>query len=299
MINERSEAVKKEEHPWAWWGCFICSRPLFIVFEDAPMLTKRRNANILSLLNIHDKTFSFPIFVILTERIHGRQPTQNNLMMISGLSMLMRGSMRQRPTNDPRSHIEQYFDTMMQRAFTLPYAGIDLTLQTDIMVIEVPVPVDRRFKYSHEKKVEEDEKAEMRVKHIKEMEFFLRAHHLYCPDVEKIRYLDLKRVKNMLSVIRMAYSLQASKGLTYVKEGDIYDVYNKAKDTIVRRGKPVYVSDNPSDTPYAVIDRQNIEYALKVAYNTQKESQPDSAQEVAMGGEVKGRSARATRARSD
>ena len=34
MINERSEAVKKEEHPWAWWGCFICSRPLFIVFED-------------------------------------------------------------------------------------------------------------------------------------------------------------------------------------------------------------------------------------------------------------------------
>ena len=54
-----------------------------------------------------------------------------------------------------------------------------------------------------------------------------------------------------------------------------------------------------SDTPYAVIDRQNIEYALKVAYNTQKESQPDSAQEVAMGGEVKGRSARATRARSD
>ena len=293
MINERSEAVKKEEHPWAWWGCFICSRPLFIVFEDAPMLTKRRNANILSLLNIHDKTFSFPIFVILTERIHGRQPTQNNLMMISGLSMLMRGSMRQRPTNDPRSHIEQYFDTMMQRAFTLPYAGIDLTLQTDIMVIEVPVPVDSRFKYSH------DEKAEMRVKHIKEMEFFLRAHHLYCPDVEKIRYLDLKRVKNMLSVIRMAYSLQASKGLTYVKEGDIYDVYNKAKDTIVRRGKPVYVSDNPSDTPYAVIDRQNIEYALKVAYNTQKESQPDSAQEVAMGGEVKGRSARATRARSD
>ena len=103
----------------------------------------------------------------------------------------------------------------------------------------------------------------------------------------------------MLSVIRMAYSLQASKGLTYVKEGDIYDVYNKAKDTIVQRGKPVYVSDNPSDTPYAVIDRQNIEYALKVADNTQKESQPDSAQEVAMGGEVKGRSARATRARSD
>ena len=168
----------------------------------------------------------------------------------------------------------------MERAFTLPYSGIDLTLQTDIMVIEVPVPVDSKYKYSYDKKVEEDDKAAMRVKHIKELEFFLRAHHLYCPEIDKIRYLDLKRIKNWLSIIRMAYSLQASKGLRYVREDEIFDVYNKSKDSIVRTGKPVYVSENPGDTLYAVMDRKCLEYALKVSYNTQKESQPDSSQEV-------------------
>ena len=29
-----------------------------------------------------------------------------------------------------------------------------------------------------------------------------------------------------------------------------------------------------------MIDRKNIEYALKVCFNTQKEAQPDSSQEV-------------------
>lgn len=243
------------------------------------MIIKRRNANILSLLNVQDKTFAFPLFVILTEKAHARQQAQNNVMMLSGLSMLMRGPMRQRG-GDSRSHIEQYFDSVMERAFTLPYSGIDLALQTDIMVIEVPVPLDSKYKYSFEKKVEEDEKAAMRVKHIKELEFFLRAHHLYCPDTAHIRYLDLKRIKTWLSIIRMSYSLQASRGLMYVRESEIYDVYNKSKDTITRTGKPVYVSENPADTLYAVIDRKNIEYALKVNYNTQKESQPDSSQEV-------------------
>ena len=42
----------------------------------------------------------------------------------------------------------------------------------------------------------------------------------------------------------------------------------------------VYVSENPGDTLYAVMDRKCLEYALKVSYNTQKESQPDSSQEI-------------------
>lgn len=284
ILSERNENMKQVENPYSIILSFITRRPLFIVFEDAPLLIKRRNANILSLLSVHDKIFSYPLFIILTEKSHGRQQAQNNVMMLGGLSMLMRAPVRQR-SGDGRSHIEQYFDSVMERAFTLPYSGIDLTLQTDIMVIEVPVPVDSKYKYSYDKKVEEDDKAAMRVKHIKELEFFLRAHHLYCPEIDKIRYLDLKRIKNWLSIIRMAYSLQASKGLRYVREDEIFDVYNKSKDSIVRTGKPVYVSENPGDTLYAVMDRKCLEYALKVSYNTQKESQPDSSQEV---GQVEG-----------
>ncbi len=168
--------MQQVENPYSIILSFITRRPLFIVFEDAPLLIKRRNANILSLLSVHDKIFSYPLFIILTEKSHGRQQAQNNVMMLGGLSMLMRAPVRQR-SGDGRSHIEQYFDSVMERAFTLPYSGIDLTLQTDIMVIEVPVPVDSKYKYSYDKKVEEDDKAAMRVKHIKELEFFLRAHH--------------------------------------------------------------------------------------------------------------------------
>ena len=186
-----------------------------------------------------------------------------------------------RPRLDSRSHIEQYFDNVMKKSFTLPYPGTDITVPSDIMVIDVPVPQDTKYKYSYEKRVEEDEKQAMRNKHIKELEFFLRAHQLYCPDTHSVRYLDLKRIKYWLPIIRMAYSLQASRGMTYVKEQDIYDVYNKSKDSIVITGKQVYVSENPGDTLYGVVDRKCIEYALKVAYNTQKEAQPDTSQEVA------------------
>lgn len=230
---------------------------------------------------MQDKTYAFPLFVILTEKIHARvPPPTNDIMMLGGLSMnvIMSGAIR--PRSDGRSHIEQYFDSVMEKSFKLPYPNSDITLQNDIMVIEVPVPVDTKFKYSFEKKMEEDEKNAMRQKHIKELEFFLRANHCYCSDVQHVRYLDMKRIKYWLPVVRMAYALQAAKSLQYVKESEIYDVYSKAHDSIVHTGKPIYVSENSGDTPYAVIDRKNIEYALKVAFNTQKETQPDSSQEV-------------------
>lgn len=257
------------------------SEPLFILFEDAPSIIRRRNANILSLLNVQDKSFAFPLFIILTEKMHVYAPQPvGDIMMLGGLNMnvIMSGSLK--PRGDGRSHIEQYFDSVMEKSFKLPYPNADVTMQNDIMVIDVPVPVDTKFKYSFEKKVEEDEKNSMRLKHIKELEFFLRAHHCYCPEVERIRYLDMKRVKYWLPVVRMAYALQASKGLSFVKESDIYDVYSKVHDSLTRTGKPIYVSENSGDTPYAVIDRKNIEYALKVCFNTQKEAQPDSSQEV-------------------
>ena len=259
----------------------ILSNPLFIVFEDAPAIIRRRNANILQLLNIHEKVFHFPIFIILTEKSRARQqPVHNDMMMIGGLNMnvIMGGTFH--PRTDNRSHIEQYFDNVMEKSFVLPYPGGKITVPSDIMVIDVPVPQDTKFKYSYEKRVEEDEKLAMRNKHIKELEFFLRAHHLYCPETRSVRYLDLKRIKYWLPIIRMAYSLQVSAGMTYLKEQDIYDVYNKSKDTITRTGKPVYVSENAGDTLYGVVSRKCIELALKVAYNTQKEAQPDTSQEV-------------------
>lgn len=259
---------------------FLDRTPLFIVFEDAPLLIRRRNANILTLLNIQER-YSYPIFVILTEKVryHSPQP-QNDMMMIGGLNMnvIMGGSLR--PKNENRSHIEQYFDNVMEKSFTLPYPGTDLTTQTDIMILEVPTPQDTKFKYSFDKRIEEDEKAAMRVKHLKELSFFLRAQHLYCLDMDHIRYLDLKRIKNWIPIVRMAYSLQVTQGLSYMKECEIFDVYSKTHDSIVRTGKPVYVSENPSDTLYGLIDRKNIEYAIKVSYNTEKESRPDPAQEV-------------------
>ena len=49
---------------------------------------------------------------------------------------------------------------------------------------------------------------------------------------------------------------------------------------LFRTGKPVYVSENAGDTLYGVVSRKCIELALKVAYNTQKEAQPDTSQEV-------------------
>ena len=136
---------------------------------------------------MQDKTYAFPLFVILTEKIHARvPPPTNDIMMLGGLSMnvIMSGAIR--PRSDGRSHIEQYFDSVMEKSFKLPYPNSDITLQNDIMVIEVPVPVDTKFKYSFEKKMEEDEKNAMRQKHIKELEFFLRANHCYCSDVQHV-----------------------------------------------------------------------------------------------------------------
>ena len=198
-------------------------------------------------------------------------------MMLGNLSMIMQPSRR---PSDGRSGTEQQFDNTMRRAFTLPYAGIDLTLQNDIMVIEVPVPADSKFKYTYERRVEEDEKAVMRAKHVKELDFFLRAHHLYCPDLHRCRYLDIKRIRNWVSIIRIARSLQVAKGMTYQKESELYDIYSKTKDTITRTGKQVYVSENANNVVYGLIDRKNLEYAVKVVYNIQKEGQPDNTQEV-------------------
>ena len=185
------------------------SKPLFIVFEDAPLIIRRRNANILSLLNIQDKSFSYPVFVILTEKIrYHTPPPQGDMMMIGGLNMnvIMGGALR--PKNESRSHIEQYFDSVMEKSFTLPYPGSEITTQTDIMILEVPTPQDTKYKYSFDRKVEEDEKAALRVKHLKELSFFLRAHHLYCLDLKHVRYLDLKRIKFWIPIIRRKLMIQ-------------------------------------------------------------------------------------------
>lgn len=258
-------------------------RPFFIVFEDAPLLLHRRNSNILALLNVHERLFSFPLFVILTEKISAKpasnhmNPAGNNVMVMSGIPMFVNSLRR---SNDHRSRTEQHFEAVMEKSYTLPYPDMGITLQNDIMVIDVPVPVDSKYKYSYERRVEEDEKITMRAKHLKELDFFLRAHHLYCPDLQRCRYLDIKRIRNWLQIIRMAYSLQSAKGMTYLRESEIYDVYNKTKDTVERTGKPIYVSENASDTLYGVIDRKMLEQAVKVEYNIIKEGQPDSTQEV-------------------
>lgn len=192
----------------------------------------------------------------------------------------MTGSFR--PKTENRSHIEQVFDSVMEKSFTLPYPGLELTTRTDIMVLEIPVPKDTKYRYTFEKKVEEDEKMAMRVKHRKELAFFLRAHHLFCLELDNVRYLDLKRIRHWIPIIRMAYSLQVSQGIEYKKECEIFDVFSKVHDTITRTGKPIFVSENPPDTLYGLIERKNIEYAIKVSYNTDKEFQPDPTQEVRM-----------------
>lgn len=204
-------------------------------------------------------------------------PAGNNVMVMGGIPMFVNSLRR---SNDHRSRTEQHFETVMEKSYTLPYPDMGITLQNDIMVIDVPVPVDSKYKYSYERRVEEDEKITMRAKHLKELDFFLRAHHLYCPDLQHCRYLDIKRIRNWLQIIRMAYSLQSTKGMTYLRENEIYDVYNKTKDTVERTGKPIYVSENASDTLYGVIDRKLLEQAVKVEYNIIKEGQPDSIQEV-------------------
>ena len=92
------------------WECGVRrSEPLFILFEDAPSIIRRRNANILSLLNVQEKSFAFPLFIILTEKMHVYTPQPvGDIMMLGGLNMnvIMSGSLK--PRSDGRSHIEQY-----------------------------------------------------------------------------------------------------------------------------------------------------------------------------------------------
>ena len=185
-----------------------------------------------------------------------------------------------KPRSDGRSQHEQMFDQVMEKSFTLPYPGTDITTINDIMTIEVPVPKDTKYRYSFEKRIEEDDKMALHIKHLKELAFFLRAHHLYCDELSKVRYLNLKRVKNWPAIVRMARAMQIAKGITYKKESELYDVFSKSEDTITFTGKEVFVSENGSDILYGMIDRANLEYAIKVGYNTDKEFQPDPAQDV-------------------